>query len=164
MRDWISNEGAIMMGRAAKCTPGLKCGLHVGGKAVKSPKCRALTYLISAISLGAMTLVGCGGSSNGTPPPGTQPVSSSPFPVPPVPTVTNTYLGTQSPGLWSFTIDNIQGRYSYQALTYPGTSKTPTAGTFVPLESFLELSDPLGGPAGYGLEVPSRAALLRPGD
>jgi hypothetical protein len=163
MRDRKGNEGAIMMRRAAKGTHGLKRALHVGVQGVEQRTHGVLAYLGIVISLGAIALAGCGGATNVIPN-GTQTTPPSPFPIPPVPTVTNTYLGTQGPGVWTYTIDNIQGRYSYQALTYPGTSKTSTAGSFVPLEGFLELSDSLGGPAGYGLEIPSRAALLRPGD
>jgi len=119
----------------------------------------AATLFCAAVSLAVAGLAGCGGSSNTS--------TSTPtqgLPVAPTPTLTNSYVGTQSPGLWSYTIDDTQQAYSYQAITYPSTQNVPTAGKFLSLEGFMTLSDSVSNPAGYSLEIPSRAALLRPGD
>jgi hypothetical protein len=67
----------------------------------------------------------------------------------------NTYTGTQTPGEWSFTLDNTNNVYSYQPITYPATA---TTGTITTVNGFDVLST-----GGLALEVEGRAAILRPG-
>lgn len=119
-----------------------------------------------ALALGGLVLLaavlgltGCGGNNNSTSattvPPG--------LPVAPVPTPTNTYIGTQSPGLWSYTLDDTQELFSYLAITNPPSPDVATTGSWLTLSGFQNLTNTVFQPAGYGLEIPSRAAFLRPG-
>ena len=67
----------------------------------------------------------------------------------------NTYTGTQTPGEWSFTLDNTNDVYSYQPVTYPATA---TSGTMTTANGFTVLST-----GGFALEIEGRATILRPG-
>jgi len=109
----------------------------------------------SAVSI----LAGCGGSGSTV---STIPTAS--LPTPPAVTPTNAYTGTQSPGLWSFTLDDTQNAFSYLATTYPATPNVATTGTTAPLNGFVKLTSAASTAAGYAVERQSRAFLLRPGD
>jgi hypothetical protein len=113
-----------------------------------------LTAVWAAVSL----LAGCGSTSTVS----TIPTAS--LPAVPAATPTNTYTGTQSPGLWSFTLDDTQNAFSYQATTYPATPNVPTTGTAAPLNGLFRLTSGASTAAGYAVERQSRAFLLRPGD
>ncbi len=106
-------------------------------------------------------MIGCSGAPSSNNPALEVPLG---LPVATPPVATNTYVGTQSPGLWSLTVDNTQQIFSYQALTYPPSPNVPTSGGFVSLAGYLNLTQPGGQVGGYALEVPSRVAILRPGD
>ena len=99
---------------------------------------------------------GCGGSQATT--------IASGLPTPPATTTTNTYTGTQSPGLWSLTLDNTQDAFSYQATTYPASPDVATTGSISSVNGFLSLVSGSSTTAGYAVERPSRGLLLRPGD
>lgn len=100
----------------------------------------------------ALLLAGCangGGSAN------TTSTATWPSATPPAPTQTNTYIGTQSPGLYTITVDHTKNSFSFQNLS---TSSAVVSGTFTTTANgFLNL-----GSAGYALEMPSRAVLLIP--
>jgi hypothetical protein len=69
----------------------------------------------------------------------------------------NTYVGAQSSGEWSFTLDNTNGKFSYQPVTY---SAAATTGTITATTNgFSVLSN-----GALAFEVEGRAAMLRPGD
>ncbi len=102
--------------------------------------------------------IGCAGSNgSGTIniPPG--------LPIPAPPSTANNYIGTQSPGLWSLTLDDTQDAFSYQALTYPSSPNIPTSGNFIDLAGYIDFAQPGAQSNGYALEIPSRAVILRPG-
>jgi hypothetical protein len=110
-----------------------------------------------AVLVCALLCAGCGGSDH--------PVPATPgLPTPPAASATNTYIGTQSPGLWSVTIDDTHDQFSYQPQTYPQAPNVPISGTFVNAGGFLKLSQSSSQSAGLALEMPSSAVLLRPGD
>ena len=99
-------------------------------------------------------LTGCGSSKTASvvPSPTLQVGLSSPPPAGPV----NTYEGAQSPGAWSFALDDTSNSFSYQAVTYPSAA---VSGNVTNAGGFKQL-----GTAGYALEVQGRAAIIRPGD
>jgi hypothetical protein len=68
----------------------------------------------------------------------------------------NTYSGAQSPGAWTLTLDNTNGVFSDQPVTYPASA---TTGSIQVVNGFTTL----GTTGGYALEVEGRAAVLRPG-
>jgi hypothetical protein len=78
------------------------------------------------------------------------------LPTPPVAGPVNTYSGAQSPGAWTLTLDNTNGVFSYQPVTYPASA---TTGSIQVTNGFITL----GTTGGYALEVEGRAAVLRPG-
>jgi hypothetical protein len=103
----------------------------------------------------AALFTGCG-SSNNVPlvvPPPNAPVG---LPTPAAPTPVNTYFGVQSPGAWSFTLNNSQGNFSFQPVTY---SAPIVSGSLASSGGFSMLD-----PGAVAYEVLSRAAVLRPGD
>jgi hypothetical protein len=107
-----------------------------------------------ATALAAALAAGCGSS--------TQPKTVVPNPNLPVGLPTpaaagpvNTYDGGQSPGAWTFTLDNTKGAFSYQPTTFPAAA---ASGTLQSSGGFSVLSD---GSLAY--EVLGRAAVLRPG-
>jgi hypothetical protein len=117
-----------------------------------------------AVCLGAamlLTLSGCAGANNQQGP--INPNLPVGLPAAPPPASSNSFTGTQSPGLWTVSIDDTQEQYSYQALTYPASPNTPTGGTFLQTIGFDALTSPTGGAGGYVAEVPGRAVLLEPG-
>lgn len=94
------------------------------------------------------------------------------LPAPQAASQTNTYSGTQSPGVnsggvWTFTADRATNSFSYTAVSYPAnTSNSTPAGSFVNSSGFLNLTQTnftTNRFTGYGLEIPGRIALLRPG-
>jgi len=108
-------------------------------------------------------MIGCGGPTSN---PVVVNASGSPasLPTPPTPATTNTYIGTQSPGVWSLTLNDTAGTYSYQPVTFPNSPNTPATGSFTNSHGFLSLGQANGTSLGYILEAPGQMALLRPGD
>lgn len=111
--------------------------------------------LLAAAMGAALLLEGCGvGGSMST-------TSTTTWPPTTLPTTTqtNTYVGTQNPGLYTVTIDHTNNSFSYQDLS---TSSAAVSGTFTTTANgFLVLST-ANGPTGYALEQLSRAVLLVP--
>ena len=109
----------------------------------------------------AVFLTGCGsGSSSSSTPPV---VAGLPKASPPV--QLNSYFGTQNPGdIWKATLDHTTNSFTSVDLTI---NAAPTNGLFSAATDFLSLSqtntNPPFQPAGFVLELPSRAAFLRPG-
>jgi hypothetical protein len=100
----------------------------------------------------ALCLAGCSSKTTAVvPPPGEPTGLPAPAPAGPV----NTYSGAQSPGEWTLTLDNTQNAFSYQSVTYPGSS---ASGALTLSNGFTQLAN-----SGYALEVEGRAAVLRPG-
>jgi len=86
----------------------------------------ALTFPI--LTLVAVTaLSGCSGSSKTMVVP--DPSATIGLPTPSAAGPVNTYIGTQVPGEWSFTLDNTNDVFSYQPVTYPATATTGTTTT-----------------------------------
>jgi hypothetical protein len=112
-----------------------------------------------AVCTVAILMAGCGSSS--------KPVLVNPsgglatMPTPPAPTTANTYVGTDSMNLWSLSLDDNAGTYSYTNST---ETSAPVTGTVAAMNGFLNLGEVNGVSLGYALEVQSRMALLRPGD
>ncbi len=95
-------------------------------KRIEGSRCRdgmIVPRVSSAASIGATALmiaIGCAGGTNpGGPINPNLPVG---LPVAPPPASSNSFTGTQSPGLWTVSIDDTQEQYSYQAITYPGVA------------------------------------------
>lgn len=132
---------------------------QIGRSCLRCSKAQTKTTGMSILALVALSLLaGCGGGSTVS----TIPTAS--LPTVSAATPTNTYTGTQSPGLWSFTLDDSQNAFSYQATTYPATPNVATTGTTVALNGFSKLTSGASAAAGYAVEDQSRAFLLRPGD
>ncbi len=114
---------------------------------------RAMGAGLLAVAMGTMlALTGCstGGSSSNA-----ASTSTWPSAAPPPTSQTNTYVGTQSPGLYTVTIDHTNNTYSYQNLS---TKTAAVSGTFTTTANgFLALSA-----GGYALEQLSRAVVLVP--
>jgi len=129
-------------------------------------RCPQTNYLSQSIcgllliSVAAAMLAGCG-SGGGEAYSGPEPALPA---SPPAVTPTNLYLGTQSPGLWTITLDDQNNLFSYQPITYPAKPNTPTTGTTKNVNGFLQLSLSNAQPAGYAVEMPSQGVILRPGD
>jgi hypothetical protein len=126
---------------------------------VSRQRAATVMSLRAGLLLGAAMLAsGCGGSNTTTStlPPG--------LPPPYAPTTANSYTGTDSPGLWSLTLDEAQDIFSYQATTYPATPNVATTGNFRNVDGILDLTQSNLTSGGYAVELPSRAAILRPGD
>jgi hypothetical protein len=107
--------------------------------------------------LTALLVAGCGSSTKPTtvvP----LPTAQIGLPTPPAAGPVNTYSGAQSPGAWTFTLDNSKNAFSYQPLTYPATPNQPATGSLQTSGGFTSLS---GG--GLAYEVLGRAAVLSPG-
>jgi hypothetical protein len=107
----------------------------------------ALTFMA------VVALSGCSGGSKTMVVP--DPSATVGLPTPAAAGPVNTYTGTQTPGEWSFTLDNTSDVFSYQPVTYPATA---TTGTITTVNGFTVLST-----GGYALEIEGRAAILRPG-
>jgi hypothetical protein len=113
------------------------------------------TSALLALTLAAVVaLSGCSGSNKTLVVP--DPSATIGLPTPSAAGPVNTYTGTQTPGEWSFTLDNTNGKFSYQPVTY---SATATSGTTQLVNGFTVLSN-----GGLALEVEGRAAILLPGD
>jgi hypothetical protein len=126
---------------------------------------RPFAYIVSVtvratVLIAAATVSGCGGSS----PSLVVPNPSAPLglPSPTAASQVNTYSGVQSPGVWSFTLDNAKNLFSYQPVTYPASPNTPVTGSIQIVRGFTKLQSS-GAFAGYALEVMGRIAILRPG-
>ena len=109
---------------------------------------RILTFLT------VVALVGC--SSSKTPLVVPNPTIPTGLPTPSAAGTANTYSGGQSPGAWSFALDNSKNTFSYQPVTYPAPA---TTGSLMAAGGFSSL-----GTAGLAYELLGRAAVLRPGD
>jgi hypothetical protein len=114
------------------------------------------------VALALSWVVGCGSSTKITivgNPTGVAslPAESTPGPI-------NTYVGTQSPGAWTVSLNDTNSTYSYQPITFPGSPNTPASGAFTSSHGFLDLGHANDSSLGYILEVPGRFAMLRPGD
>ncbi|WP_420239600.1 hypothetical protein ACOBR2_08540 [Telmatobacter bradus] len=108
-----------------------------------------------ALMLAAVVvLAGCGSGKTALVVP--DPSATTGLPTPATAGTVNTYTGPQTPGKWSFTLDNTNDVFSYQPVTY---SATATTGTTTTVNGFTALSN-----GGYALEIEGRAAILRPGD
>jgi hypothetical protein len=119
--------------------------------------------IIAVVATSAIAIIaGCGGSSSKTIIGNPSGVASLPAPLAPGPA--NTYIGTQSPGVWTLSLDDTKTTYSYQPTTFPNSPNTPITGTFQNSNGFLNLGQANGASLGYILEVPGRMAILRPGD
>lgn len=124
---------------------------------------KRLSYSKTMAMIGALMLAGCGGSSS------QNTVASDPsvvasLPAPPAPTPANTYLGTQSPGLWGLSLDDSKSTFSYQPVTYPASPNIPVSGSSQASSGFLNFGQSAGASLGYTFEVQGRTAILRPGD
>ena len=115
--------------------------------------CRAIVC-----SSGLLLLSSCGG--NGA----VNPLLDPPvLPGDPSTSVSNTYAGTQSPGLWLLTLDDGQKAFSY--VSAATASSKPVQGNFAVedgIENFGSTST--GVSAGMAVELDGRSAALRPGD
>jgi hypothetical protein len=117
-------------------------------KSIRIQGYHALGLLTAAI------LAGCGSSKTALIVP--DPSAPTGLPAPAAAGPVNTYSGAQSPGAWSFTLDNTKDAFSYQPVTYP----TPAiSGAIHTSGGFSSL-----GAAGLAYEVLGRAAVLRPGN
>jgi hypothetical protein len=99
-------------------------------------------------------LSGCGSSKTMSVVP--DPSAPTGLPVPAAPGPVNAYFGGQSPGAWTFSLDNSKKAFAYQAVTY---SAAATTGAIQTAGGFSNL-----GSSGLAYEVIGRAAVLRPGD
>lgn len=138
---------------------------------MKAMKSRPLPIAVLAL---CMMLAGCGGGkgsdvSQPQPPAGSQGSSS------------HNYVGTQSVdesgrlqfgrlfgGTWTVTLDPTDKYFSYENVANEaGFSNKVTTGSTSGSSGFLTLDGTSGlnvGAAGYALEVPGEAAMVRPGD
>jgi hypothetical protein len=117
-------------------------------KTNRLPAARAGIFAAAAAAV-ALLMAGCGGGSS------TSSTATWPSTTPPATSETNTYIGTQVPGLYTVTIDHTGNTFSYQDVS---TSSATVSGTFTTDASgFLALST-----GGYALEQLSRAVLLLP--
>jgi len=111
------------------------------------------------VLLTALPATRCGGSSKAPPPPqGLPPLT--------VPSQSNSYLGTQSPGdMWQVSIDHTSNSFDAADLTNSGAGMV--LGSIVNQIGFIGLAQtnvsPPFQPFGFALEIPGRALLLRPG-
>ncbi len=114
----------------------------------------ALVKINTLTLLAAVLAIGCGSSSK---PVTVVPDPSLPtgLPTPSAPGQMNTYSGAQSPGAWTFTLDNSKSAFNYQPVTYPAP---PTTGSIQYTTGFSQL-----GASGFAFEVLGRAAVLVPG-
>jgi len=115
-----------------------------------APKLKLYAFVLLIMAAAA----GCGSSKPVTVVP--NPSLPTGLPTPPTPGTVNTYSGVQSPGAWTFTLDNTKNTFTYQPATYPAT---PVAGAIQAEGSFSSL-----GSSGLAYESLGQAAVLRPGD
>jgi len=113
------------------------------------------TYVLAlAVAAFGLLLAGCGGSGSMS-----GSTQSTGLPTPAAAATTNTYTGSQGPGLWSLTLDDKVDTFSYQA----ASASSATTGTTSTDDGFLKLTSSGSSTAGYALEIPGRVAFLRPG-
>ncbi len=125
----------------------------------------AASRMSLAGSAALLVLFGAAGCSGGSAKPVVvNTTGSASLPTPSSPGTTNTYIGTQSPGVWSLTLNDTSNSYSYQPVSFPNSPNTPVTGSFTGANGFLSLGQANGSSLGYILEVPGRMALLRPGN
>ena len=115
---------------------------------------------LSVLPAGLLLLSSCGG--NGAVNPLLDPPS---LPGDPSTATSNTYTGTQSPGLWTLTLADQQKAFSYLPITNPPTPNNPAQGNFA-LEDGIENfgTTRAGVSSGMAVELAGRSAILRPGD
>lgn len=119
---------------------------------------RAVGLATIAVLGASLALTGC---SAALPPAGG-------LPFPPAPGSVNSYVGkvmTPLPSvgdvrLWKVKVDRDHHSFSYSA----DGDTASTTGAFSDLNGFLLLLDQKDYQMGYGLEIPGRVAILRPGD
>ncbi|HEX3437461.1 MAG TPA: hypothetical protein VHT24_11895 [Pseudacidobacterium sp.] len=122
-----------------------------------------------------LLVVGCGGGKSSN--------SGSSFSNPPAASQTNNYAGTQTyklfsdgydetGGVWNLILDDVNQFFTYTDIsippitfggggpTYPLEGSTKAAGNFIR----LSLNGKSSGSGGYAIEIPGRAAIMRPGD
>ncbi len=116
---------------------------------------------LMALAAGCLCVAGCSSSSSSNNTVIVNPTGTSSLPTPSASTASNTYIGTQGPGVWSLSLDDTTNTYTYQPLTFPST---PVAGAFTSMNGFLSLGQANGSSLGYILEVQGRLAMLRPGN
>lgn len=117
----------------------------------------ALNGRAIAAALISVAIWGCGGATS------VNPLLDPPsLPNTPVATTSNTYLGTQSPGIWSLTLDNAHDVFSYQPIT---VSAAVTKGSFAIQNGITTFgTNTAGRSLGMAIERAGRATILRPGD
>ncbi len=86
-------------------------------------------------------------------------VSGAPAPPPPAPSNATAYIGSQSPGTWTMSVDNLQNAFSYQ--TASGTNAE--SGGLLATNGVLDFGNKNGVPLGKAVVQPGSGALLRPG-
>lgn len=86
-------------------------------------------------------------------------VNGAPSPQPPAPSNATAYIGSQSPGQWTLSVDDVQGAFSYQAQG----AATATSGALRNTNGVLDFGNQGGTSLGKAVEQPSVGALLRPG-
>ena len=111
------------------------------------------SYHVAAL-LAVAILASCSSSKTALVVP--DPSSPTGLPTPSAAGPVNTYLGGQSPGAWTFTLNNTSDAFNYQPVTYP------TSGTSGKLQASSGFS--IFGGAGLAYEVLGSAAVLRPGN
>ena len=124
---------------------------------------RGLSFSPLVILMAALPFLGCSGASSPKPTADDPSVVAS-LPASPPPSSANTYIGSQSPGLWSLSLDDSKNTFSYQPLTYPASPNAPVSGSFQPSNGFLNFGQSNGSSLGYALEIPGRTTVFRPGN
>ena len=113
---------------------------------------RIVAISAGLLAMGAALLAGCSGGGNSS---STSSSATWPPATPPPTSQVNTYIGTQSPGLYTITIDHTSNAFSYQDTS---AGSAAVSGTFTTAANgFLIFSN-----GGYALEQLSRAMLLAP--
>lgn len=128
---------------------------------MKASKLHRRVSLNTCILVSLVICAGCGGGKSSLVAP--NPSTRTGLPTPAAPTAANSYSGVQSPGEWTFTLDNTQSSFSYQSITYPASPSSAVTGSIQHAGGFIRLVTN-GAAAGYALEVQGRFAILRPGD
>ncbi len=133
------------------------------GKSIRRPLARVLierpcrVFDRFAAMLVVAVVSGCGGNSSVNPllvPPS--------LPTTPAAATSNTYLGTQSPGIWSLTLDDAHSVFSYAPITVPAAA---TQGNFALQNGIVNMGTTAGGSsAGMAVERMARVSTMRPGD
>lgn len=133
------------------------------GKSIRGPltlfpdKRASVTFYRVAAMLLFAAVSGCGGNS------AVNPLLDPPsLPTTPAAATSNTYFGTQSPGIWSLTLDDAHSVFSYVPITSPAAA---TQGNFGLQDGIVNMgSTAAGASAGMAVERTARISTLRPGD